>query len=72
MIGGSLTTQVVFLQHLLCWLLAAALSGCGAPSEPVSQVVKIGLLTNNPNGLRNVHGFRDEMRALGFTEGRNN
>lgn len=31
----------------------------------------IGLITNNPNGLRNVAGFREGMRELGYVEGTN-
>lgn len=38
---------------------------------PPDETVTIGLLTNNPNGLRNVAGFRAGMEALGYLEGRN-
>lgn len=31
----------------------------------------IGLITNNPNGLRNINGFRDGMKTLGYIEGDN-
>ena len=34
-------------------------------------MLTVGLLTNNPNGLRNVEGFRDEMTRLGYQEERN-
>lgn len=33
-----------------------------------SESPKIGLISNNPNGLRNVVGFQDGLRALGFGE----
>ena len=32
---------------------------------------RIGLITNNPNGLLNVEGFQDGLRALGYVEGDN-
>lgn len=31
----------------------------------------IGLITNNPNGLRNIIGFQDGMHALGYVAGEN-
>lgn len=31
----------------------------------------VGLLTNNPNGLRNVHGFQAGLADLGYIEGEN-
>jgi putative ABC transport system substrate-binding protein len=31
----------------------------------------IGLITNNPNGLKNVQGFSDKMAELGYIEGKN-
>ncbi len=39
--------------------------GAGVAPAPI----KIGLITNNPNGLRNVAGFRDGMQDLGYVEG---
>lgn len=38
----------------------------GAPTEPDSWI--IGLISNNPNGLRNVDGLRAELQDLGFAE----
>lgn len=35
------------------------------------QSFTIGLITNNPNGLRNINGFRSGMEALGYVDGEN-
>jgi len=54
--------------------IGAILAGCrGAIAPPTPEAIHftIGLVTNNPNGLRNVQGFRDEMAELGYIEGEN-
>ncbi len=45
------------------------LSACDAGSAEPDPDVTIGLVTNNPNGLRNVAGFIDGMTTLGYIEG---
>lgn len=60
-----------------CWLrlpalmcLVIVLCGCLPTSneDDPSELV-VGLITNNPNGLRNIQGFKDGMTALGYREG---
>lgn len=48
------------------------LKGFRAPSDeaPLPSVT-IGLISNNPNGLRNIEGFRAELARLGYEEGLN-
>ena len=43
---------------------------CAKRHEDV-RTFTIGLVTNNPNGLRNVQGFRNELAELGYVEGEN-
>lgn len=50
-------------------LLVAACGGDTEPSEP--EQLTIGVVTNNPNGMRNVAGFMDGMAELGYVEGSN-
>ena len=52
-------------------IVTLALAACGSASNEDSRHFTIGLVTNNPNGLRNVQGFRDEMAELGYIEGEN-
>ncbi len=63
---------------LIAVLVIAAFSavwmtfGTGTPDEePSQQSYVIGLVTNNPNGLSNVAGFREGLAELGFVEGEN-
>lgn len=50
-------------------------SGCSDPpsqhSPGIEQKFRIGLITNNPNGLRNVRGFQEGLRSLGYVENEN-
>jgi putative ABC transport system substrate-binding protein len=46
-----------------------AVQACGAGSSQPGTDLTIGLVTNNPNGLRNVQGFVDGMAQLGYVEG---
>ena len=48
-----------------------ALVGCGGVNSDAEPHFTIGLATNNPNGLRNVQGFRDAMEGLGYIDGEN-
>jgi putative tryptophan/tyrosine transport system substrate-binding protein len=50
---------------------AFLLAGCGSRKEPEQQPFVIGLVTNNPNGLTNIRGFRDGLAELGYVEGEN-
>ncbi|WED24288.1 ABC transporter substrate-binding protein [Vibrio sp. JC009] len=43
------------------------LTGC----EKESSSYTVGLVTNNPNGLNNVQGFKDGLAELGYKEGDN-
>lgn len=44
---------------------------CTFQSDLDSRPVRVGLVTNSHNGLRNVQGFKDGMTALGYVEGEN-
>jgi putative ABC transport system substrate-binding protein len=48
-----------------------ALATCSPPQKGRERHFTIGLVTNNPNGMRNVQGFRDGMAELGYVEGQN-
>jgi len=50
-------------------IVTLALAACGSTSNEDNRHFTIGLATNNPNGLRNVQGFRDGMAELGYIEG---
>ncbi len=50
------------LFFILCLFL---LSACESQEKPLT----IGLITNNPNGLKNVQGFKDGMTEQGYIEG---
>ena len=67
-IGYSKTIVAVIVVVLVAgpFLLVSCTKG----TEDTRQFT-IGLVTNNPNGLRNVQGFRDEMAELGYIEGEN-
>ena len=57
-------------------LLAAGVAYFGVYSirdvrQDIERSFTIGLITNNPNGLRNVSGFRYGMQSLGHVEGEN-
>ncbi len=51
-------------------IVTLALAACGSASDEDAHFT-IGLVTNNPNGLRNVQGFRDGIAELGYIEGEN-
>lgn len=57
------------------WLLLFAVllvNGCGDDrDQSVKRLFTVGLITNNPNGLRNVQGFRDGLHTLRYREGDN-
>ncbi len=50
-------------------IVTLALAACGSASDEDNRHFTIGLVTNNPNGLRNVQGFKDGMTELGYIEG---
>ncbi len=65
--GMNCLIQRGILTILLSLLL---LMGCQEQPETPQHTFVIGLITNNPNGLRNVQGFREEMSRLGYEEGK--
>ena len=52
-------------------IITLALAACSSASDEAGGHFMIGLVTNNPNGLKNVQGFRDAMAELGYIEGKN-
>ncbi len=48
-----------------------AVASCGGDTTESSDPLSIGLLTNNPNGMRNVAGFIEGMADLGYVDGDN-
>lgn len=46
------------------------LAGCGQ-DEAEDKIFKIGVVTNNPNGLKNIQGFQDGMAKLGYVADQN-
>jgi putative ABC transport system substrate-binding protein len=54
---------------LVLFSLGALVSCDEVALEPTAAPLTIGLVTNNPNGLRNVQGFRDGLAELGYAEG---
>ena len=61
----STPLRTLFKLTLLCVLL---LPSCDRTANEQPEPLKVGLITNNPNGLRNIQGFKDEMTALGYVE----
>jgi putative ABC transport system substrate-binding protein len=57
------------LRWMIFLSLLFLLVACG--SVEGDQHFTVGLVTNNPNGLKNVQGFRDGMTELGYIEGEN-
>ena len=60
---------IYFIRIALASLIVSLLTACGSESEASDAPVTVGLVTNNPNGLRNIQGFRDGMADLGYIEG---
>ncbi len=56
---------------VLSAVVLLALVACGTGATRGDETFRIGLVTNNPNGLRNVRGFIDGMARLGYVEGEN-
>ncbi len=52
-------------------IVTLTLTACGSASNEDKRHFTIGLVTNNPNGLKNIQGFRDAMAKLGYIEGEN-
>ncbi len=59
------------IQTIVIIIVAFGLAACGGAGDEENSHVTIGLITNNPNGLRNVQGFQDGMAKLGYIEGEN-
>lgn len=74
MVAAAVAVNASLCCFRLIWLVLISVllvSGCGGEPEPASKrTFTIGLITNNPNGMRNVQGFRDGLRALGYVEGK--
>ena len=51
--------------------LGLALAACDTARTESEHHFVIGLVTNNPNGLRNVQGFQEGMVEFGYIEGEN-
>jgi putative ABC transport system substrate-binding protein len=56
---------------LVLFVALVTVSACGARSSQSGTSATIGVVTDNPNGLRNVQGFKDEMAQLGYLEADN-
>ncbi len=56
---------------LVISLALIVVSACGGGSSQADTGFTIGLVTNNPNGLRNVEGFVEGMAQLGYIQGTN-
>ncbi len=64
-VNKSLKASLIYLiTCLVCF-------GCTQSDIQERGHFTIGLVTNNPNGMRNVQGFRDGMADLGYIEGDN-
>ena len=69
------SSYVAAFDHILPAAIFAGLlgllliTGCQDRSESQQRVLVLGLITNNPNGMRNVEGFKGEMTRLGYEEG---
>lgn len=50
---------------------ALAIAGCSGGEAERNDPLSIGIVTNNPNGMRNVAGFIDGMAELGYSDGDN-
>ena len=62
----------LFLPVVVCALgVAMSLAACSDGGAETGRDLTIGLVTNNPNGMRNVSGFVEGMADLGYTEGEN-
>ncbi len=57
------------LGALALLIALAAVPACGDGSSTTDTRLTIGLVTNNPNGLRNVAGFVEGMEQLGYVAG---
>ncbi|MDJ0820565.1 MAG: ABC transporter substrate-binding protein [Paracoccaceae bacterium] len=49
------------------WAYGDPANGDADPAKPLA----IGMITNNPNGLRNIDGFRQGLTELGYEDGKN-
>ena len=58
----------IILPVFLCAATVLVLLSCNDDNE-ISSRFTLGLITNNPNGLKNIEGFKQEMAELGYIEG---
>ena len=66
--GKNLVSGLLLLSVLLG---LTACSEQGNRAHTSDQRFVVGLVTNNPNGMRNVEGFRAAMAKLGYADGEN-
>lgn len=61
-----------FFLGLSCLSLIVVLVACHERiSDGEAAPLTVGLITNNPNGMRNIQGFKDGMETHGYVEGDN-
>lgn len=65
-------SRMIIVSKMLIMLIMGALFLVACTNEgEKSRYFTLGLATNNPNGLKNVQGFKDGMTSLGWIEGEN-
>ena len=52
-------------------IITVVSAGCSRASGEDNRDFTIGLVSNNPNGLRNIQGFKNGLTELGYIEGEN-
>jgi putative ABC transport system substrate-binding protein len=62
-------TANTFYATIVCVCICLWVIACDSQDKATSKPFLIGLITNNPNGMRNVQGFKDGLKILGHTEG---
>ena len=66
---NNVFTANTFFFTIICVCICFWFIACDSQDKATSKPFLIGLITNNPNGMRNVQGFRDGLKTLGHTEG---
>ena len=64
------TPASVVLLLTLATVSGLFVAACSPSPESLTHF-RVGLVTNNRNGLKNIQGFKDGMTALGYREGEN-
>lgn len=64
------TKQIAIVSWCLTFLLLTACGNLNDANDTgeEDEVFKVGLITNNANGLLNIEGFRDGLSTLGYDE----